>query len=620
MLGQLVFLASLAAAQQVYVETNGSTPRPQCPSCTGGHPQYTFRPFEYSLTSTYRYATPRPSPTTTTTYAAPSEQLTTKVSSLSYTTWGKWDPSSNSTATDTIDPYGRAAWTSLWEMANPPNFTEVTKSALFSTTVEPTPVPSESLVLPPRDYFGPDDCYDWPEDFDWGVASSASQIEGATAEEGKSPSLMDILIQDDRPKDYVTNEHYYNYKQDINRVAAMGTKSFSFSIAWTRILPFALPGTPVNQEAIDHYNDVINYIIEKGMRPEVTLLHFDTPLQFFGFNVTAALSAPEIGYTNGGYQNDSFPAAFVNYAKIVMTHYADRVPVWYTFNEPLLYSDNGRSIDHVIKSHAEVYHFYKEELKGTGKIALKFNNNFGVPRDPKSEADVYAADHFNTFQLGPFCNPIYLGIDYPESYKMTIDDYVPLSEEDLKYIGGTADFLGIDPYTATVITPPVEDSQESIMECASNYSSPYRPYCVNQTTTNIFGWNIGYRSESYVYITPTYLRLYLNYLYNTWKAPVALTEFGFPVFGEADKQDLSDELFDTPRSIYYLSFLSETLKAIWEDGVEVVGAYAWSFADNWEFGDYDQHFGIQTVNRTTQERAYKKSFFDFVDFFKARGA
>ncbi|KAI6912145.1 family 1 glycoside hydrolase [Hortaea werneckii] len=620
MLGQLVFLASLAAAQQVYVETNGSTPSPQCPSCTGGHPQYTFRPFEYSLTSTYRNATPRPSPTATTTYAAPSEQLTTKISSLSYTTWGKWDLSSNSTATDTADPYGRAAWTSLWEMANPPNFTEVTKSALFSTTVEPTPVPSESLVLPPRDYFGPDDCYDWPEDFDWGVASSASQIEGATAEEGKSPSLMDILIQDDRPKDYVTNEHYYNYKQDINRVAAMGTKSFSFSIAWTRILPFALPGTPVNQEAIDHYNDVINYIIEKGMRPEVTLLHFDTPLQFYGFNVTAALAGAEIGYNNGGYQNGSFPAAFVNYAKIVMTHYADRVPVWYTYNEPLLYSDNGKSIDHVIKSHAEVYHFYKEELKGTGKIAMKFNNNFGVPRDPKSEADVYAADHFNTFQLGPFCNPIYLGIDYPESYKMTIDDYVPLSKEDLEYIGGTADFLGIDPYTATVITPPVENSQESIMECASNYSSPYRPYCVNQTTTNIFGWNIGYRSESYVYITPTYLRLYLNYLYNTWKAPVALTEFGFPVFGEADKQNLSDELFDTPRSIYYLSFLSETLKAIWEDGVEVVGAYAWSFADNWEFGDYDQHFGIQTVNRTTQERAYKKSFFDFVDFFKARGA
>jgi beta-glucosidase/6-phospho-beta-glucosidase/beta-galactosidase len=92
---------------------------------------------------------------------------------------------------------------------------------------------------------------------------------------------------------------------------------------------------------------------------------------------------------------------------------------------------------------------------------------------------------------------------------------------------------------------------------------------------------------------------------------------GFPVFGEAEK-DLPDQLFDTPRSIYYLSYLSEVLKSIWEDGVEVAGAFAWSFADNWEFGDYDAHFGIQTVNRTTQERRYKKSFFDMVDFVNAR--
>lgn len=114
--------------------------------------------------------------------------------------------------------------------------------------------------------------------------------------------------------------------------------------------------------------------------------------------MTSAQSRPEIGYVNGGYQNETFPDAFVNYAKIVMSHYADRVPVWYTYNEPLLYSQNGQSIYNVIKSHAQVYHFYKKELKGTGKVALKFNNNFGVPRNPESEVDVYAADHFNTFR------------------------------------------------------------------------------------------------------------------------------------------------------------------------------------------------------------------------------
>ena len=364
----------------------------------------------------------------------------------------------------------------------------------------------------------------------------------------------------------------------------MGVRYFSFSIAWTRILPFALPGTPVNQAGIDHYNDVINFILEKGMVPEVTLFHFDTPLQFYGDNQTTATDRPDIGYVNGAYQNETFPDAFVNYAKVAMTHFADRVPVWYTFNEPLLYSQNGVSIDHVIKSHARVYHFYKEELNGTGKIAMKFNNNFGVPRDPNSASDVYAADHFNSFQLGPFCNPIFLGIDYPDSYKQTISDYVPLNASDLAYLNGTADFIGVDPYTATVITAPEPGVNESIMECASNSSNPFRPYCVNQTLTNIYGWDIGYRSQSYVYITPTYLRNYLNYLYNTWLHPVVITEFGFPVFAESEKE-LPDQLFDTPRSLYYLSFMSEVLKAIWEDGVEVSGAFMWSFADNWEFGE-----------------------------------
>lgn len=618
--GLLLAIRSVALAQQVYIEANGTTPRPSCTSCNDGEPQYTFTPFAYSMTSTVRYATSRASPTTTTTYAASPEDLMSLIPSQSYTTWDKWSPNATEPATDGHDPYGNAAWTALWANANPPNFTQEAASAIFSTTVEPTPVPTSELVLPPRDYFGPDDCYNFPPNFQFGVSSSCSQIEGATAEEGKAPTLMDILVQDpESPKDYITNEHYYYYKQDIERVAAMGVKYFSFSIAWARILPFALPGTPVNQEAIDHYNDVIDFVLAKGMIPEVTLLHFDTPLQFFGPNPLEPLEQAPIGYQNGAYQNETFVDAFVNYAKIAMAHYADRVPVWFTFNEPLLYSQNGQSVYNVISSHAQVYHFYKKELKGTGRLSMKLNNNFGMPRDPMVEADVYAANHFNSFQLGPFSNPLFLGQDYPESYKMTVADYIPLTPEDLEYMNGTIDFMAVDPYTATVVEPPIPGSVDSIMQCAANTSSvELRPYCVNQTTSNIYRWNIGYRSQSYVYITPTYLRLYLNYLYNTWRAPIVIAEFGFPVFGEADKE-LPDQLFDSPRSQYYLSYMSEVLKAIWEDGVEVIGAFAWSFADNWEFGDYEQHFGVQTVNRTTQERRYKKSFFEFVDFMKARG-
>lgn len=254
-------------------------------------------------------------------------------------------------------------------------------------------------------------------------------------------------------------------------------------------------------------------------------------------------------------------------------------------------------------------------MNGTGKLGIKFNDNFGVPKNPLNTSHVDAANHFNEFQLGPFSNPIFLGIDYPEGYKMTISDYVPLSAQDLEYFNHTSDFLGIDPYTATVVSPP----EGGVAGCAANTSSPYRPYCVIQETTNVFGWNIGYRSQSYVYITPTYLRTYLSYLYNTWHSPVLISEFGFPVYAESTKA-VEDQLFDSPRSQYYLSFMSEVLKSIWEDHVNVIGAFAWSFADNWEFGDYGQQFGVQFVNRTTQERKFKKSLFDLVDFVASRSA
>lgn len=434
-----------AAAQQIYISTSGPTPRPQCTAAVSNlQPSFTFRNFSFTLSETVRYATPVPSPSKTTTYAPPYTEVSSLLGSISYTTWGSWNPNATATATDIGNPFGNAAWTALWQRANPPGFTNYT--SLYSATVSPTPIPSSELVLPPRDYFGPTDCYNFPQDFAFGVSSSASQIEGATAQEGKGPTLMDLLASSGQPSDYVTNENYYFYKQDILRIAAMGAKYYAFSVAWSRILPFALPGTPVNQQGLDHYADVINYVLEQGMIPEVTLLHFDTPLQFYG-NLSAIRDPPLIGYVNGAYQNETFVDAFVNYAKIVMTHLGSKVPTFYTFNEPLLYSYNGVSIDHVIKAHAQVYHFYKEELNGTGTISLKFNNNFGVPRNVSNQADVYAANHFNSFQLATFCNPIFLGQDYPDSFKETIPDYVPLTAEDLAYIGGTADTLGNLPVT-----------------------------------------------------------------------------------------------------------------------------------------------------------------------------
>ncbi|CAN9170025.1 unnamed protein product [Alternaria alternata] len=624
----LLACGTVALAQQVYIPAEGPASRPQC-SANGSYatalpsPQYTFSVFSFTQTETVRTAKSAPAPTTTTTYAPPYASLSSFVPNLTTTQWGNWDAKVTPSATDLGSPYGNASWTALWTTVPwPSNFTSYTDNAIYSSTVEPTPVPSSELILPPPEPLVPQQCYTFPKDFMLGVAASAVQIEGAIAEEGRTPVHNDVasLSTPGRSPNWIANEHYYLYKQDIERIAAMGVKYYRFSIPWTRILPFVLPGTPVNEQGLSHYDDLINFVLEKGMLPAIVLYHNDSPLQFYS-NISNVFITPGtggIGYLDScfqcSYKNVSFEDAFVNYGKIVMTHFADRVPIWWSFNEPLLGARNGKSIDAVIKSHARLYHFYHDDIGGTGKMSLTFNDNFGVPRNPEDPADVDAANHFNSFQLATFANPIFLGTDYPESFTSSIADYVPLSDEDLAYINGTADFFSIQPYTATVVSPP---PNSTIADCAANITHPLRPYCVTQSTLTTTGWNIGYRSQSYVYLTPSYLRTYLNYLWNTWRTPVAITEFGFPVFAEAQKEQVDQE-FDSPRSWYYQTYLNEGLKAIWEDGVNFIGAFAWSWADNWEFGDYDQQFGIQTVNRTTQVRRYKKSFFDFVDFIESR--
>lgn len=269
-----------ALAQQVYIPAQGPSSR-DC-SATRATPSYSFSQFSFTQTETVRTAT-SVTPAPRTTYAPPYESISHLVPSLTTTSWGNWDPNATTKATDTDNPYGHASWSAQWESASLANFTF---RGLYSSTIEPTPVATSELVLPPPDYFGPQDCYSFPEDFMFGVAGSAAQIEGAITDQGRAPTLMEVIIvpDNDTAPDYVTNENYYLYKQDIERLASMGVKYYSFSVAWTRILPFVYPGTPVNKDGLEHYDDLINFVLEKGMIPTLTIFHFDTPFAFFNFS------------------------------------------------------------------------------------------------------------------------------------------------------------------------------------------------------------------------------------------------------------------------------------------------------------------------------------------------
>jgi hypothetical protein len=174
----------------------------------------------------------------------------------------------------------------LWNQVGP-----VATHPSVTATVFPTPEPTS--------YAGPGEFHPLvasnygdqlaeaklPANFAWGMSSSAFQIEGAVKDEGRGPSIWDLLshrsanqVADNSSAD-VVSQHYYLYKQDFARLKKFGAPYFSFSISWPRIFPFG--HGPANAAGIKHYDDVIAELIKNGITPAVTLFHWDTPLALF---------------------------------------------------------------------------------------------------------------------------------------------------------------------------------------------------------------------------------------------------------------------------------------------------------------------------------------------------
>lgn len=591
----LISLVAITSAFQVPPSGPGFHP-----GCVPGWPQHgqCYSSFSYTAETTTRYATGVPRPTPTTTFAPPYTKLSTLLpSNLTYTTY-----SLNQSATDT-GKYGQSAYAALWKPITYSN------TALpFTTTVSPTPVPTQSLFFPPAQYEpcpGSSACVDayrLSEDFIWGLASSAWQFEGGLMSDGRGPSVLDRIgalpqpAQNPQQDAVVADMHYWLYKQDIARMAAIGVRAFGFSISWTRVIPFGTAGSPINQAALDHYQDVIDTCLSYGITPQVTLSHGDQPLDL-------------------PFSDEAFAESFLYYAKVVMARFSDKVPHWVTLNEPNTSYGPYSAIRNILMAHAKVAHFYREEIGGKGTITIKFANNIAIPRDVGNPEDVKAALRYQDFLLGIMGRPFFLGENYPESVLSTTGlDLQPLSPEDLAYINGTVDYFSVDPYNAWFAYPP----PNGIEACASNPKDPNWPMCVLNTNVGTGDWISGAESFQFAYMTPQYFRQALGYIWNTFRPKgIMITEFGFNPFMEY-AEDLNGNRFDFVRAQYYYGYLREMLKAIYEDGVNVIGALAWAMADNNEFGTYKQQYGLQWVNRSspTLERTYRASLFYFVDFFQ----
>lgn len=164
----------------------------------------------------------------------------------------------------------------------------------------------------------------FPEDFLWGASTSAFQVEGGFGEGQRPrhhrPGANRPGIADNR----VAADHYHHWKEDVNLMAELGLKVYRMGFSWSRIMP---DNSGIPSRGLAFYDRLIDYLLEKGIQPFVTLYHFECP--------QAAVDA------FGGWRSRQMVDAYLQYAEVCFTHFKGRVKMWATVNEQLIATAAG---------------------------------------------------------------------------------------------------------------------------------------------------------------------------------------------------------------------------------------------------------------------------------------
>ncbi|CEL00893.1 hypothetical protein ASPCAL00485 [Aspergillus calidoustus] len=466
-----------------------------------------------------------------------------------------------------------------------------------------------------------------PPSFTWGAATAAYQVEGAHDKDGKGPSIWDTYShltpsRTNGANADVTCDQYHRFEEDIQLMKELGMETYRFSISWSRVIPLGRRGDPVNEAGIAFYNRLIDALLQVGIRPSVTLYHWDVPQALYN-RYGAFLNTAE------------FRADFERYARLCFSRFGDRVKEWVTFNEPYIISIFGHlngslapghcaeqgtdtvnepwRVGHtIILSHASVVKIYKEEFfpEQKGEISIVLNGHFYEPWDTGSEVHVEAARVRLEFYIAWFADPVYLGTDYPAVMREYLGERLPsFTEEELELLRATRDintFYGMNHYSTKfarqLTDPPAADDWTRNIE---------------ESSVNSAGEEIGPASSMpWLRVAPEGFRKLLSWIWDRYHVPIVVTENGCPCPGEEDVNIAIDDQF---RQRYLGLYLDSISRAISEDGVKVVGYYAWSLMDNFEWSSgYGPRYGLVHVDFETLKRTPKNSAYYLKETFQER--
>ncbi|WP_340622260.1 glycoside hydrolase family 1 protein [Xenorhabdus siamensis] len=466
----------------------------------------------------------------------------------------------------------------------------------------------------------------FPENFLWGAATSAYQVEGAAEEYGKKLSQQDILNNNPGLADtHITSDHYHRYKEDVALMKELGLKAYRFSIAWSRIFPDGI-GKP-NDKGVQFYHNLIDELLENGITPIPTLYHYDMPM---------ALVEKYHGWIDRQSVND-----FAYYAEFVIREYGRKVKYWLTINEqsiivqfwtkkcfiPEQYLHNEQ-IKYQINHHMNLAHAIACKLVHQwvpdGQVGAALGYSAIYPLTSKPE-DNLAAQNANDLRNYYFTD-IYLKGQYHQSALNYLKKHglAPNIEDgDMELIReGYSDFLALNYYCShTAAAAPAHAQRRmdgfnptGIKGQIDGYEIQPDYYQIHknpQLDTTDWDWAID----------PLGLEYLLRDLYTRYQKPLMITENGFG----ADDVLESDGTINDSYRIDYLEKHLQAIKRAMDSGVVVLSYNPWSFIDLLSTSNgYKKRYGFVYVNRTDDDlkdlNRYKKdSFYWYQKVIQTRG-
>ena len=439
----------------------------------------------------------------------------------------------------------------------------------------------------------------FPEDFWWGAATAAYQVEGAVNEDGRGQSIWDTFSHtagrtfNGDTGDVACNQ-YQLFESDIKLMAELGIKHYRFSISWSRILPDGRG--QVNEKGMDYYRRLIDTLLKYGIEPHATLYHWDLP------------QALQNRYL--GWQSREIVGDFADYATVVVKRLGDRVQHWMTLNEISSMTYNGygvknkpihapglmlnsrkeflQIIHNALLAHGACCQAIRAASPGKSFVSIAENFNSYVPVIETFENIIASRKAFlRDEKNGGIIMPVLTG-NYSETWLADCGADAPtIAGGDMKLIGQPLDELGYNCYSGVYVATADNEKGFEAIPFNSRYPKG-NVYWLNILPESIY-WGVRHISETA----------------GCPNLPIFISENGL---ADGTVLTAKGELNDIDRVMYYRSYLTQVHRAVAE-GFPLIGYFPWSLLDNYEWADgYSSRFGMVYVDYATQKRIPKLSY------------